>query len=341
MVPEEFYPVDSSIDPYKLVDFDLYLKVHKDDKSRYVLFNKAGTEIKQKIPDLLYVNGSDRYRLLSFVISEIADSDKIPDLTNARLIALDKFDDIIMRNESFNISKRINLVLRSSKEVIGGIFESGELDKAGAADCIKLGSNIRSFIEKVLESDDDSQNLLSELIGYDHAIYTHSINVCIYSLILAIECKSCGEPVDNNLLNKLSLGALLHDIGMIEINPDIVNKESKLSIVEFEQMKKHPKIGFDIIKKHNFPEETLKTVMQHHERPNGEGYPYGIKGDSIFWMSKIVSISDVFDSLTTTRPYRPALKAYDAAVLMTGSMKDHFHPPYMEAFLKFLSRISK
>ena len=341
MAPDDFYPVDSSIDPYKLVDFDLYLRVHKEGEIRYVLFNRAGAELKQEIPGVLYVHGSDRYRLLSFMIYETSGSGNILDLSNAHLIAVDGFDEIIMRNDFLNISERINLVLRSSKEVIGGIFESGEFDQKGAADCIKLGNNIRSFIEKVLESDDDSQNLLSELIGYDYALYTHSLNVCIYSLILAVECKAGGDPPDSNLLNKLSLGALLHDIGMLDIDPDIVNKESRLSMLEYEQMKRHPQAGFEIIKKHNFPDETLKTVIQHHERPDGNGYPYGIEDNSIFWMSKVVSICDVFDSLTTNRPYRPALEAYDAALLMTGNMKSYFHRPYIESFLQFLSRISK
>jgi len=107
------------------------------------------------------------------------------------------------------------------------------------------------------------------------------------------------------------IAGLMHDIGKISIPSDILTKPSKLSKNEFALIKDHSDVGYDIIKNIPFkdllPCDVSEIVHQHHERINGSGYPQGLKGDDILFSSKIIAVSDVIESMSTHRPYRPAL----------------------------------
>lgn len=106
---------------------------------------------------------------------------------------------------------------------------------------------------------------------------------------------------------KIYYASLLHDIGKIVIPLEILNKPGKLSRVEFSLIKQHPIKGYEILKDVRFPFSVADIVLQHHERINGKGYPYGLKGKQILLETKILSVADVVDAMSHIRPYRPAL----------------------------------
>lgn len=130
--------------------------------------------------------------------------------------------------------------------------------------------------------------------------YLHSINVANYSV-------SLGERLNLNKsdLEKLKLIGLLHDIGKLNIPNDILKKPGKLTDEEFEVMKSHPVYSVELLKRAGFTnEEVLRSIKAHHERIDGTGYPEGLSKDQIPFLSKIITVTDSFEAMTSNRCYR-------------------------------------
>lgn len=128
-----------------------------------------------------------------------------------------------------------------------------------------------------------------------------------------------------NDINDLLLAAVLHDIGKIGIEDRILKKESPLTDEEFEIMKNHPALGYDILKKIEGLEIVVDGMRFHHERPDGKGYPFGLKGDEIPVIASIISVADTFDAMISTRPYRkglPPMVAYEEILKFSGTQFD-------------------
>ena len=111
----------------------------------------------------------------------------------------------------------------------------------------------------------------------------------------------------------LHLAAMVHDLGKIGIPAEILSKPGRLSATEYSLIKEHAQIGFDILKDVAFPWPIAKTVLQHHERIDGTGYPQGLKGDEILLEAKVLAVADVIEAMASHRPYRPAM-GLDAAL---------------------------
>jgi PAS domain S-box-containing protein len=123
----------------------------------------------------------------------------------------------------------------------------------------------------------------------------------------------------------LTMAAFVHDIGKILVPADILSKPGKLTKPEFEMLKDHTRIGYEILKTIEFPWPIAKIVLQHHERINGTGYPSGLSGDQIVLESRILAVADVVESMSSHRPYRPALgidKALEEINLNRGVLYD-------------------
>ena len=106
-------------------------------------------------------------------------------------------------------------------------------------------------------------------------------------------------------MNELGTGFFLHDLGKVNINQDILNKPGRLTDEEMNEVKRHPAQGFKILNEtKHLTEESKLIVLQHHERQDGKGYPKGLKGEAIHIYGRICSIADVYDALTSDRPYR-------------------------------------
>lgn len=159
-----------------------------------------------------------------------------------------------------------------------------------------------------------NSNLLNKL---DPITYKHSINVARY----ASWFDNCIRNNANEYMGYYS--GLLHDIGKMQIDNKILNKPSKLLMEEFNIVKKHPVIGCNILMEAGFPKEIVDAVHFHHEKYDGTGYPKGLKGDNIPLLARMISICDVFDALTTDRPYRKAHSKNEALQIMRR-MDGHF-----------------
>jgi len=128
----------------------------------------------------------------------------------------------------------------------------------------------------------------------------------------------------------------MHDVGKTRISTDILNKKGKLTKEEFEEIKKHPELGIEVLDETgtDFKEERIIT-LQHHENDDGSGYPYGLKKDEITLSGKIARIIDVYDALTTKRSYADAIRPFAALAEMKEKMSNCFDKELFIAFIRF------
>lgn len=162
----------------------------------------------------------------------------------------------------------------------------------------------------------DAMIMLMNMGSVDHYLYQHSLNVCVYTTLLGM-----AHGYSQDELMTLGMGALLHDVGKTQISTNVLMKPDKLSDSEFEHMKQHAKIGYELLKDEpNIPLLVAHCAFQHHERLDGSGYPRGIKGDEIHEYAKWIGLVDSYDAMTTTRIYRdPVLPHQAIEVLYAGT----------------------
>ncbi|MCE1245122.1 MAG: HD-GYP domain-containing protein [Firmicutes bacterium] len=159
----------------------------------------------------------------------------------------------------------------------------------------------------------------------------HSDNVATYAVMFAKHIGASQEEI-----NTLKTAALLHDIGSIGIPDRILNKPGKLTDEEFEYVKSHPMFGAELLKTLGFLKEELIIIMHHHEKFDGTGYPFKLRGNQIPLGAQIISIADVFDALTSDRPFRKAFGMDEALELMTLMSGKNFEPGLLNRFIEFI-----
>lgn len=158
--------------------------------------------------------------------------------------------------------------------------------------------------------------------------------------VMEISCEIAGRMgLSEKEIDNLRFAAILHDIGKIGIPATILNKRAPLAPEEFEEIKKHPTISYNILKEVNFIQEGLEGVLQHHERYDGKGYPYGLKGEQISIYGRILCIADAFDAMTTDRPYRKALSLEMALREIDLYSGTQFDPDISRIFSKMLKEL--
>ncbi|VDN47282.1 Metal dependent phosphohydrolase (fragment) [Petrocella atlantisensis] len=177
---------------------------------------------------------------------------------------------------------------------------------------------------KMFEFTNYIPKLVDPSIALDGSTKEHCKNVMIYA-------ERLGRSLGYLDIEKLKYAAYFHDIGKLNIPEEILSKPSKLTEEEYEIIKKHPQIGYEYLNGIGV-EEIQDTALYHHERMDGEGYPMGFYGDQIPVEARIVAIADVYDALTSDRPYREAMCHEDAIRLMKND-KGAFDQKYLVCFI--------
>jgi putative nucleotidyltransferase with HDIG domain len=145
-----------------------------------------------------------------------------------------------------------------------------------------------------------------------------------------------GMGVKSDLVNDIRIGSLLHDIGKIGVPDQVLGKTAQLTTEEFEQIKKHPSIGYQIMYEVGLLHNTLPAIIEHHERLDGSGYPLGLKSEQISLMGRIVAVADVFDAITTDRPYRKAMDRESVIEYLQQRIGKEFDGPCVVALQKWI-----
>jgi putative nucleotidyltransferase with HDIG domain len=164
----------------------------------------------------------------------------------------------------------------------------------------------------------------------DRYTHKHSDRVAKYSVKIAKKLQLSKEQLEN-----LTVAAVLHDIGKIHVPIEILNKPGRLTDEEFEIIKKHPQDGAEMVR-NSYYQELAPIIEQHHERLNGSGYPYGLKGDEILLEARIIAVSDTFDAMTEDRAYRKAFKELIAIDELKRLAGTHYDKNVVSAFEQIL-----
>jgi HD-GYP domain-containing protein (c-di-GMP phosphodiesterase class II) len=163
----------------------------------------------------------------------------------------------------------------------------------------------------------------------------HSERVSTFAVAIGREL-----TLDDETLETLRLGALLHDVGKIGVPDEVLRKQGALTPAEFEAIKVHPSAGARILRSIPFLAPHIPMVELHHERPDGQGYPYGLSGDAIPLNARIVHVADAFDAMTSARAYRAARLPVEAIAELRRGTGTDFDGPSVEALVSALPRLT-
>ncbi|WP_304241789.1 HD-GYP domain-containing protein [Gracilinema caldarium] len=176
-----------------------------------------------------------------------------------------------------------------------------------------------------------------QIVGYilggevaNYPLAKSSVNTAILSTLIAMELR-----MPNHKILQVTTGALLHDIGMLKLPKDIVEKKGGLSETELSRIQAHPLYAYKMIcKELLYPEEVGVIALQHHERWDGEGYPRRLAGEAIDLGARIVSVADAFEAMVCEKPYRNSMIGYQAMKNLLSDNARRFDPEVLKAFIK-------
>jgi HD-GYP domain-containing protein (c-di-GMP phosphodiesterase class II) len=204
-----------------------------------------------------------------------------------------------MRNGKVNVS--------SATETVEGIMES-------------------------LERNADALLSLCRLRSVDSYTHMHCVNVSVLTTVFS---RYIGEKTDG--IFHSGFAGLFHDLGKALIPQNILNAPRKLNNAEFAAMRQHPQLGFDqLASLPGIPSAVLEGALQHHEKHDGSGYPNGISGEAISSIGRVVGVADVYDALSSERPYKKAMTAHKALGIMYQISGKEFDPAYLARFIRMM-----
>ena len=192
-----------------------------------------------------------------------------------------------------------------------------------------ITEQIEEIVSELYRNKDVMVNML-DLSTYDNYTFSHSLNVTLVAILLGV---TMGLPRAD--LVGLGTGSLLHDIGKIKISKRILLKDGPLTDEEFEVIKRHPVDGFNYIStRFHLPAKHSATILDHHEKYDGTGYPNHKKGEDISIFGRICSVADVYDALSSRRPYREALPIHECVEYIMAGAFTQFDPEVVRAFTR-------
>lgn len=196
---------------------------------------------------------------------------------------------------------------------------------------VEEASDVTQSLIGALDAKDSTLVCIEQLKVSDDYTFKHCVDVAVLSMILA---KRCG--MSEAFIRDITMAGLLHDIGKTKIPNAILNKPYQLNDEEWEEMKKHPTLGYRMVEGNKDISMDVKlAILEHHENMDGTGYPVGAKGEQIHLMSRMITIADVYDALTSKRVYKEARTPAESLEIMY-SMANKFD---IELFRKFLDCI--
>jgi HD-GYP domain-containing protein (c-di-GMP phosphodiesterase class II) len=235
----------------------------------------------------------------------------------------------ILENQTTTVDQKAAIFTKVSTNVVRNAFEDsfghGVMGPEALQRAESLIKNAMLFLTET-----KSLQPLAQMIGHDYKTYEHATKVLWFTVAFLKENPSILEIIepaypefDENqkmeILRQCGVGALLHDIGKVYIDQEILNKNGPLTKLEQEVMKRHPLNGLAMLLITGIPEFVKKAVLQHHEDFNGSGYPMNLKGLHIHILARLLRITDTFDAMTSRRPYKDPHPPRKAIEIMIGS----------------------
>ncbi len=307
------FPVEKLLDN-SITDFDLYLEVG----GTLVLYASSPYRWLREELQRLLVDGHSRLFYSS------ADSTKV--------VAYQAISTIPKIDENLPPARRVVAITDAAAELTR-ILHHYPLTEASLA----KGQEISAALVRCVEFDPTCIAALGKLASHDQYTYYHSARVAAYALAIAMQLSAR----DDTMLQELALGCLLHDIGKSKIDIAIINKTGPLNDAEWTEMRKHPQHGFDLIAPAIISAVPREVILHHHERLDGSGYPHGLHHDELLEEVKIAAFADVFDALTSDRPYHVGRTRYEALEYMKQRLLDKVSRDAFQAMVELFGSDAK
>jgi putative nucleotidyltransferase with HDIG domain len=270
--------------------------------------------------------------------------------------------DVCVRLKQNEITKDIPIIfitaMTAPEQKVRG-FEVGCVDyitKPFSAQEVVARVKMHVSLKKMAESLNAQNVILEKQVEKKTAALQEMLNATIKAMALAVEIRdpytaghqervanlACAiakkMELRNIQINAIRFSGILHDIGKIRIPSAIINRPGKLLPIEREIIKIHPKIGYDLLKHIPFPWPIAEIVLQHHEKIDGSGYPYGLKGKDILLEAKILTVADITEAESSHRPYRPTRGIEAALDEIKKNRGRLYHPEAVDACLDLFKK---
>lgn len=197
---------------------------------------------------------------------------------------------------------------------------------------IDIKGSVSNIVQDILFQKDIMISLM-DMRNIDNRVYAHSVNVCVLSTVLG---KALGLPVDK--LNELAQGALLHDVGIVNLPIEVINKKGPLTNEEMKLYHTHTTQGYDIIRKKAQTSIIIAHMAyQHHEWINGKGYPRQLKGAALHPLAEIVAVADFYDCLVHGSPDMPRVLPHVACEILMANAGVRFRQELIHTFLQYIA----
>ncbi|MBZ0224441.1 MAG: HD-GYP domain-containing protein [Comamonas sp.] len=225
--------------------------------------------------------------------------------------------------------KRAAIICGKARQAVVSMFQEARLGKA--PDTAAASGLVQEISDSVMRNP-GALISLARLKTADDYTYMHSVAVC--ALMIAL-----GRQVGMNEaeLRTAGMAGLLHDLGKALVDQDVLNKPGKLTDEEFEHIKTHPHEGWRLLKEAgSVSEAVLDVCRHHHERTDGRGYPDGLSGDRFTLLARMGAVCDVYDAITSNRPYKRGWDPAESIRRMAQWTQGHLDPALFQAFVKSL-----
>lgn len=321
---KSFKPVDISfLKVGDTIEFDCYVQRFKD----FVIIISAGTILSEK--DLRLLSNSDRHYVKydqHELYTKIRPSDQ--EVVSKKTISLEELDAEGLEVYK-SVEEKLEVLYTSLTQVMYDYFDHGLEIKERYLDAL-----LQEYITIIKKDIFAYRTIINTMCKKDnHAV--HSVNVALLCLGLADHLS-----YSNSQMKVIGKAALLHNVGKKEIDKAIFEKNTKLSVAEFEQMKKYPALSYEIVRGMGISDRSiLDAIHYHHEYLDGSGYPDKLKGQRISDFTQMITICDIFNGMTSYRSYRNKKSAITALKIIKTEYKTKIRPKFTEGLIKLFHKI--
>jgi len=229
--------------------------------------------------------------------------------------------------------RRASCVKSEAVRQVSSVFE--RIETSGKVDVRAMQDAVSGLVKELL-SDRLALASLVQLKDADSYTFTHSVNVAILAMYLAMNAQFEED------LEQIGTGAILHDIGKVRTPLSVLRKKGPLTEIERRVIQRHPQHGVDLLLESGFADAVgLSCVLDHHEKLSGGGYPHGKRATELSPYAKITGLADIYDAMTTPRPYRNAMTAQEALLTMSHEMAMDLDPWLLERFIAAVGHLTE